>query len=525
MFNGTLRPFQEEVAEFMLDMDRPLGGKTLVAADLGLGKTVITLAVVEELFEDRKVNAGLVVALSPLKYQWHEKVQEFTDAKSIVIDGTPIQRERQYHRALSGRFTYIIMNYEQVLNDWEFVRELPHDFIVADECTYIKSFAAKRTKAMKRLDADFMYGLTGQPVENKPEEAFSLVEWMDKEHYVLKHPELFEKTFIVRRQNRVVRYKNLDLFHNRMTRIMFRVNRAEVADQLPKVIDENVYVDFDAKTADLYRRVVSDLLNDIYTFMAYGKSFDVFSYYSGSGGKDNMELAGKVMGKLTVLRMLCTNPLLLKISSKLREQSDRDGVAGGSKYAYELDGKGILDWIGEKPGPKMVALKEHLSTVLSEHEKNKVVLFSFYKDNLKFIQQMMPYGSVQFHGGMNAKTKENNKKKFQTDTQTRLFISSDAGGYGLDLPQANYGTNFDLPWSVGKLDQRNGRIIRLSSEFDSVTLTNILMQGSIEVWQYEILKMKKRIASAIVDGTGADSKGKIEVDLLTLTKFLEASTV
>jgi SNF2 family DNA or RNA helicase len=96
----------------------------------------------------------------------------------------------------------------------------------------------------------------------------------------------------------------------------------------------------------------------------------------------------------------------------------------------------------------------------------------------------------------------------------------------VDLPNANYLISADLPWSAGKLDQRNARIIRLSSEFEAVTLIYMLMAGSIEERQFDMLAQKQAIASAIVDGKGYDRKtGRLDLDLKTLSAFLQESEV
>jgi SNF2 family DNA or RNA helicase len=132
---------------------------------------------------------------------------------------------------------------------------------------------------------------------------------------------------------------------------------------------------------------------------------------------------------------------------------------------------------------------------------------------------------VLVNGDMSNKAKDVAKRRFQTDPKCRLFLSSDAGGYGVDLPQAQYLISYDLPWSAGALAQRNARIIRLSSTFDTVTIFSLLMKGSIEERQYDMLAQKNLIASAVVDGKGADSDGRLVLNLSTLRTFLLGSDV
>ena len=129
-----------------------------------------------------------------------------------------------------------------------------------------------------------------------------------------------------------------------------------------------------------------------------------------------------------------------------------------------------------------------------------------------------------FMGGMSSQERDNSKKQFGDDPNTRLFLSSDAGGYGVDLPMANHLISYDLPWSAGKLDQRESRIIRLSSDFPHVTVTSFIMKGSIEERQYEMLQEKRLINKAFID-KGYDGRGQYEITLGSLSDFLSNSEV
>ena len=139
--------------------------------------------------------------------------------------------------------------------------------------------------------------------------------------------------------------------------------------------------------------------------------------------------------------------------------------------------------------------------------------------------ELKGYRPVLFTGDMNAKQKDAAKVHFQTDPKCRIFLSSDAGGYGVDLPQANYLISYDLPWSAGKIEQRNARIVRLSSTFESVTVLTMVMAGSVEQRMYDLLNEKGLVASAVVDGRGFDAKGKLDLNLATLKEFLRESSV
>jgi SNF2 family DNA or RNA helicase len=103
---------------------------------MGLGKTPMTIAAIEQLKDSGEAEGTtLVLCLASLKYQWQKEITKFSDSTAIVIDGTPKQRQEQYSQA--NDYNYIIMNYEQVVNDWEIIKAFKFGAVVCDEATAI----------------------------------------------------------------------------------------------------------------------------------------------------------------------------------------------------------------------------------------------------------------------------------------------------------------------------------------------------------------------------------------------------
>lgn len=512
-FTGTLYPFQQEACERMVDR-----GQMLLAMVMGAGKTPTTIAAVETLLEQGDINKVLVVAPASLKYQWAREISKFTTSKSIVIAGTPKEREKLWRSSYSSQ--YIIVNPELLLNDEKHFKSVGFNAMVIDEATMIKSFQAKRSRAIKRLgkSCHYRFALTGQPIENRPEELYSIMQFVDPE--VLGRFDVFDKTFIVRDHfGQPVRYRNLQQLNRTMTEVMVRKTREDIQDQLPKVIHQVIPVQFDPEGAKAYKLIASDLLSELTNAInMHGRRFDLWAHYNGGNAN---EAQGQIMSRLTVLRMLCDNPELVHYSSDAFMDATS---AEGSQYANHVVAHG---WLSKgAPTPKLDAVLEYVSEVLNEDPNNKVVIFSFFKRNLRLIKEATKglTESVLFVGGMSAEERDKAKERFQTHPGVRLFLSSDAGGYGVDLPQANYLISYDLPWSAGKLDQREARIIRLSSTHPHVTVTSFVMKGSIEERQYEMLQQKRGINSAFLD-KGYDSQGRFELNLGTLSEFINNSEV
>lgn len=553
-FKGTLLPYQPEAVDRMVDRH-----KVLVAYDLGLGKTVLTIAAIERLMDENKVKEpGLIICLSSLKYQWANQIEKFTDgtSKALVIDGAPKKRAEQYAEAMDWRSSgvdYIILNYEQIVNDWDAIKNLPRGFVVLDEATAIKSFRSKRSKAVKRLTSSpYRYALTGTPIENgKPEELFSIMQFVDAG--VLGRFDIFDSAFIVRNNwGGVQRYRNLPTLHEKLQEACVRKTQKDedVAPYLPDAIHkEPVRIVFDRKGVKLYDVIKEDLIKDLDEAQnLFGASFNLVSHYGyeKKGGGPEDEIRGRIMSKMGCLKMLCSHPNLLRASARkynsidktvLWEDEDDDGTVvmfskmtptfgtkGGSAYASELVKSGLLDGIDDSP--KLEYLINYVKDFLDLNPANKVVIFATYVDMLDMIANGLgPDQCRKYSGKLDAKSKENNKIAFNTDPAVRVLISSDAGGYGVDLPAANLLVNYDLPWTSGGAVQRNGRIMRASSTWPSIVIQDLIIAGSIEERQYEALQQKNALASAVVDGEGIDEQGGIPMNVGSLKEFLYMATV
>jgi SNF2 family DNA or RNA helicase len=519
-------PFQEEAKDLVVQR-----GNGLVALTMGLGKTLVAVMSIEELYDQGELGHGLIIVPAALKYQWQREIKRFTGQNALVIDGPPKTRAKLYRWA--PKFRYVIINYDLIVHDWApkkkspvnmlCVRDMEFDYIVIDEGTAIKNPTAKRSKYIKFLGnrAAFRIALTGTPIQNRPEELFSLMEFVDPE--VLGDPRIFDQTFIIRDDyNRPKRYRNLHVLRERMSQVMYRKTRADVADQLPAILSSVVPFDLSPAEVRIYNRARDHTLTKLLEAQkVLGGGFNVLAHYGHSDDPALEKARGDVMAGLLMLRFACDDPHLIRISAEKYAR----GHGQGSVLAQQFVRAGVLDGL-PKVSTKRQLFVELLQAALDEHPESKVVAFSTFKDLLDFIQDDTAsfVKSVQFTGDMNARQKNEAMQRFKTDPKTRLFLSSDAGGYGVDLPEANWLISIDLPWSGGNFDQRESRIIRLSSEWEHVNLTVLVARGSIEERMHDMIEQKRGISDAFLDGN-YDSRGTYTLSLSSLTEFLATSKV
>lgn len=530
-FTGTLRPYQVEPVERMKEQ-----GRILLAAEQGTGKTTMTIAAIEDLFDaDCIRQPGLVICLSTLKYQWADKIQEFTDGTSqaLVVDGTPKQREKQYAEAMNwwhSGVDYVIVNYEQVLNEWGYIEELPRGFIVVDEASFIRGFKAQRSRAVKELArrVPYRYALTGTPIENgKPEEMFSIMEYVDKDVFGPFH--IFDRAFMVRNDKGwVTRYRNIPTFQQTLAKSMIRLRASdpEVAPYMPQVDDKTpMLVPLDKAGRVLYDHIAKGLLADLDEAAKWGRDFDINVHYgqaSKSGWDPADQVKGRIGQKLMALQMLCDHPELLQLSAaRYAEQLAGNGNSG-SAYIYGLQQEGRLADL--KRAPKFDFTLKWVKQTLEVDERNKIVIFTRFVNMAHLVKNGIGNVATAYTGELTAKQKDASLKKFQNTKDCRVLVATDAGGFGLDIPQANTLLNYDLPDGAGLADQRDTRIVRTSSTFPTVYRNWVFIKGSIEERKNAVLRQKRAVAGAFVDAKGLNYKGGVDLTAKTLTAYLRESS-
>ena len=488
--------------------------KLLLALTMGAGKTRVAIETVNRI--PGKVR-GAVFCTSSLKYQWEAEIKKWSDLSSVVIDGTKKKRNKLYF----GKENFVILSYDMLIHDWDVVSTLGLDFVIADEVTMIKSFTAKRSKRLKQLvtHVPYRYGLSGQPVENRPEELFSIMEFVDPE--VLGKFYKFDRTFITRDNwGKPLKYKNLDLLTKTLGTAMYRKSREDIAQFLPKKLESELPVHLDAASQKVYDHICDSLIAVLDEAAEKGLgSFNLLAHYGKGDNTDANVLKGKIMSRITTMRLLCDHPELLKYSA---DDFDDPETTSGSQYASALKEEGLLDKL-PATSPKLIALQAYVSEVLSSDEFSKLVIFSGFKPQLYMIGTVlkdMDIGYTSITGDTSAYKRKERMDRFNSSPTCRVFLSSDAGAYGINLDSGTHLINYDLPWSAGALQQRVARIDRTSSDMEQITITYMFCAETIEQRQYEMLREKTKIAEAFIDGKGFDPNGTLTLELSTLRKFL-----
>jgi SNF2 family DNA or RNA helicase len=432
-------------------------GRSILGDDMGLGKTVQTLAAIELLARNRGVERVLVVAPASVKYQWESEIRKFTDRPVQIIEGNPGDRRDLYAEPTF----YRLVNYEQVVRDREAINDWKPDAIVLDEAQRIKNWEAKTSREVKKLRSRYAIVLTGTPLENKLEELYSIVQFVDQRRFGPAFQFLQEHRVLDESGN-LKGYRNLDSMREKLAPILLRRTRAEVLTQLPARTDSTIFVELSEEQRGPYedqRITLARLLQK--------------NYLTDLDRK-------RILASVVNMRTICDSLFMFDRQNHISPKLD--------EFA-EL----ILELIGSS------ALS---SEELSPDDVHKVVVFSQWETMIleaAHVLDTLGVGYAILHGGLPGKERKEALEKFKTDPACRVFLSTDAGGTGLNLQIADTVVNIELPWNPAVLEQRIARVHRMGQN-RPVRVVNLVTRGTIEEKVIRTLEAKQSLFEGILEG-------------------------
>jgi SNF2 family DNA or RNA helicase len=421
-------------------------GRSIIGDDMGLGKTVMTLAAVELLARIRGIGKVLVVAPASVKYQWESEIRKFTNRPVQVVDGTIEQRQAQYEQPTF----YRLVNYEQATRDLDSLNAWQPDLVVLDEAQRIKNWESKTSRAVKKLRSRYALVLTGTPIENKLEELYSIVAFVDDRRLGPAFQFLHDHRVEDERGN-LQGYRNLAAIREKLAPIFLRRTRADVLGELPERTDSTRFVEmspeqrapYDEQRRALVRLLAKPFLSDL----------------------DRK----RVLSCLANLRMLCDSTFLFDKTTNV--------------------------------SPKLAEFAELVQELLTD-PAHKAVVFSQWEMMIQKSAEVLDTAGIGYtllHGRIPSKDRKPLMDRFRDDPSCRVFLSTDAGGTGLNLQTADTVINLELPWNPAVLEQRVARVHRMGQD-RPVRVVHFVTRDSIEARVQRVIEQKRALFAGLFDG-------------------------
>ena len=426
--------------------------RALLADDMGLGKTVQAIAACALLRKLRGIERVLVVSPASLKAEWEEQIARFSALPARVVAGNRLVRRAAYR----DRTFFTLCNYEQILVDGDDLLDtLQPEVVILDEAQRIKNWQTKTANAVKRLRSRYAFVLTGTPLENRIDEIYSIVQFLD--------PELLGPLFRFNREfyqldakGRPTGYRNLEELADRIAPVMLRRRKEEVESQLPGRMTKTFFVPM----TDAQLKVYED-----YEYWARRLAATAQRRPLTREEYERLQLF------LACMRMVCDTPTTLD----------------GERHEC----------------PKLDEIERLLPELLSDPQR-KILIFSEWVRMLELVRECAVAAGVDFawHTGSVPQVRRRAEiHRFREDPECRLFLSSESGGVGLNLQAADTVINMDQPWNPARLEQRIARAWRKHQK-RPVTVINLVSEKTIEHRMLGLLDAKRALADGVIDRRG-----------------------
>lgn len=428
--------------------------KAIMGDDMGLGKTLQTITTIQEL----GVKRVLIVCPNSLKFTWSKEFDYWTGRKCHVI--TSSNKKRVLKDFKEG---ILIVNYESI---WDRktkdilpeIKSLYWDVVVYDEAHRLKNRNATHTKACKKIKSERVYMLTGTPIENSPDELWSLLNLM--------YPKTFNsywrfvdqwcstKTMRIggREIKSVVGCQDPQAMHEMLSPIMIRRLKKDVLSQLPDKIYKTITVELNSSDRKVYNELRDEMIAELST--------------------GEVVITANVLTQMMRLRQVA-------ISSQLLSEDESVGRVKSSK----------LDAVED--------------IVLNNIDSHKLVLFTQFKSSLKMMKNLLEEQNIkclEISGDISSEERQRNCDLFQTDDTYRVILCTiQTAGVGLTLTQADICVFLDKHYNPQLNRQAEDRLYRIGQK-NVVQVISIIADDTLEERIEDMLRRKNDMFEQVVNG-------------------------
>src|SRR5258706_3602162 len=496
-------PHQIDVALRVL---RQMGGRAILADEVGLGKTIEAGIVLKELAVRGLARRILILTPAALVDQWCGELEtKFFEVFETPTDGDDWRRCSRaivsYHRAVRKQHQEAILR-------------TPWDLVILDEAHKVKNHLASIHQFVAKIQRNYILLLTATPLQTDLRELSTLVTllrpgqlgpWRD-----------FSRRYLTSGDRRKV--TNPAAVRELTSEVMIRTRRSSVAQSidLPPRRPTHPVVVLTPSERDLYDRTVL-FLRELYASGFYEPTHDEIE----EDAVRKRRRGGKGIMTLEIMRLcqrLCSSSAALADSLRKFNEGELITPEYRDRAVALADDAAAID-----SNAKLVALRR----VLEEHT-GQVIVFSEHLPTLALLDRHVRASGrrpILYQGGLSRVERARRLRLFKEATDG-VFIATRAGTEVLNLQLCNVLVNYELPWNPMVVEQRIGRIHRIGQTREA-HIINFAARGTIEAHILTLLDQKIRLFELVVgeldvilgDFGGAESMAQRITD-----EFLRAKT-
>ncbi|MFL0604766.1 DEAD/DEAH box helicase [Cylindrospermopsis raciborskii] len=478
-FQGQLRPYQQRGAAWLAFLER-WGLGACLADDMGLGKSVQFLVFFLHLQEKNALqNPGLLLCPTSVLGNWSREIKKFApQLKVLEFHGEKRPKGKKFAESAKEQ-DLVITSYSLVQRDLKLLQTVNWQVIVLDEAQNIKNYDSKQSQSVRKLEAKFRIALTGTPVENRLQELWSILDFLNPGY--LGNKQFFQRRFAIP----IEKYGDVSSLNQLRSLVQPFILRRLKSDKsiiqdLPQKQEMTVFCGLTKEQAELYQNAVDKSLSEI---------------ESASG----LQRRGMILSLLVKLKQICNHPAQYLHESSLEKYSSA----------------------------KLQRLQEMLEEVIAE--KSRALIFTQFAELGKLLQ---PYLAKHLdreifflYGTTGKKQREEMVDRFQQDPQGPpiMILSLKAGGVGLNLTRANYVFHFDRWWNPAVENQATDRAFRIG-QTQNVQVHKFVCRGTLEEKIHDMIESKKQLAQQVIS-SGEEWLTQLDTDQLRDLLFLDRNAI
>lgn len=447
-----LRYYQKTGYKWLKNLEEyKLGG--ILADDMGLGKTVQILALLLEYKENENHPLpSIVITPSSLALNWKSEIEKFTNGMKVLVMGGTLEERRKKIDVINN-YDLIITSYDLLKRDIEYYEEKNYIFKyqIADEAQYIKNSNTQNAKALKNINAQIKFALTGTPIENSLAELWSIFDYIMPGYLFTykKFKQLYEIPIIKDNdQNAMNKLKMM------IEPFVLRRVKKEVLKELP---EKSITI--------LNSEMEGEQLSVYMSYLAQARNEALREIHNNGIEKSQI----KILALLTRLRQICCHPSLFIEnydggSSKLNQCIEivKDAVKGG----------------------------------------HKILIFSGYTSMFNIIEGNLNREKIKYYK-LTGQTKVDERvalvDDFNNNEDVKVFlISLKAGGTGLNLIGADMVIHYDPWWNMSAENQATDRAYRIGQK-NNVQVYKLITKNSIEERIYNLQEKKSKLIDSMLN--------------------------
>jgi len=478
-FTGQLRPYQERGVAWLAFLER-WGLGACLADDMGLGKSVQFIVFLLHLQEQNALEKPtLLVCPTSVMGNWQKEVKKFAPTiKVLEYHGDKRPKGKAFTEAVN-KHDIVITSYALIHRDIKLLKAIEWQIIVLDEAQDIKNSEAKQSQAVRQLETTFRIALTGTPVENRLQELWSILDFLNPGY--LGNKQFFQRRFAMP----IEKYgdtASLNQLRSLVQPFILRRLKSDkdIIQDLPDKQEMTVFCGLTSEQATLYQQLVDESLVAIES-------------------AEGLQRRGMILGLLVKLKQICNHP---------------------SQYLK-------LTTLEKHHSAKLQRLEEMLDEVLVEEDRALIFTqFAEWGKLLKpYLEKKLGREIFFLYGSTSKKQREEMIDRFQHDPQGPpiMILSLKAGGVGLNLTRANHVFHFDRWWNPGVENQATDRVFRIG-QTRNVQVHKFVCTGTLEEKINDMIESKKQLAEQVV-GAGEDWLTEMDTDQLRNLLILDRNAV